>query len=156
MKAHVVKGDLLSQQVDAIVNSWNRNVIPWWLLLPQGVSKAIKKKAGIAPFVELGKKGPIKLGQAVLTTPGNLDVKGIIHVAGIDLMWRASEESIRNSIASAIKLAEKEFFESIAFPIIGSGVGGFGSADALDIMLKEFRTIDSRIEAVVVKFYRKS
>jgi hypothetical protein len=32
----VVEGDLLDQDVDVIVNSWNRNIIPWWLLLPQG------------------------------------------------------------------------------------------------------------------------
>ncbi len=37
----IVEGDLLEQRVDAIVNAWNRNVIPWWLLLPQGVSGAI-------------------------------------------------------------------------------------------------------------------
>ena len=34
----VVEGDLLDQDVDVIVNAWNRNIIPWWLLLPQGVS----------------------------------------------------------------------------------------------------------------------
>lgn len=36
-------GDLLEQNVDVIVNTWNRNLFPWWLLLPQGVSGAIKK-----------------------------------------------------------------------------------------------------------------
>ena len=41
----VVHGDLLDQDVDAIVNAWNRNVIPWWLLLPQGVSGTIKRRA---------------------------------------------------------------------------------------------------------------
>ncbi len=47
----VVAGDLLEQaDVDVIVNAWNRNVIPWWLLLPQGVSGAIKRRAGLAPF----------------------------------------------------------------------------------------------------------
>ena len=49
----VVEGDLLEQPVDVIVNAWNRNVIPWWLLLPQGVSGAIKRRAGTAPFKEL-------------------------------------------------------------------------------------------------------
>jgi O-acetyl-ADP-ribose deacetylase len=34
----LVQGDLLDQDVDVIVNAWNRNIIPWWLLLPQGVS----------------------------------------------------------------------------------------------------------------------
>lgn len=39
----VVEGDLLDQDVEVIVNARNRNIIPWWLLLPQGVSGAIKR-----------------------------------------------------------------------------------------------------------------
>ena len=46
-----VQGDILDQEVDVIVNSWNRNLIPWWLLLPQGVSGAIKKRGGCAPIL---------------------------------------------------------------------------------------------------------
>ncbi len=42
----VVEGDLLDQPVLVIVNAQNRNPIPWWLLLPQGVSGAIKKRCG--------------------------------------------------------------------------------------------------------------
>jgi hypothetical protein len=36
MKLHITEGDLLDQPVEVIVNAWNRNLIPWWLLLPQG------------------------------------------------------------------------------------------------------------------------
>lgn len=50
MKIQVVQGDLLDQNVDAIVNAWNRNITPWWLLIPQGVSGAIKRRAGTRPF----------------------------------------------------------------------------------------------------------
>lgn len=39
MVPRIVDGDLLDQDVEVIVNAWNRNVIPWWLLLPQGVSE---------------------------------------------------------------------------------------------------------------------
>jgi O-acetyl-ADP-ribose deacetylase (regulator of RNase III) len=63
--------------------AWNRNIIPWWLLLPQGVSGAIKKRGGLEPFREVARHGPIPLGQAVLTGAGRLPFKGIIHVAGI-------------------------------------------------------------------------
>lgn len=90
----VIEGDLLDQRVDAIVNSWNRNLIPWWLLLPQGVSGAIKKRGGLAPFREIAKFGPIPLGEARLTGAGTLLFRGIIHVAGINAIWRASERSI--------------------------------------------------------------
>jgi len=43
MNVTVVDGNLLDQDEDVIVNAWNRNLNPWWLLLPQGVSRAIKK-----------------------------------------------------------------------------------------------------------------
>jgi len=63
----IVQGDLLDQDVDVIVNAWNRNIIPCWLLLPQGVSGAIKHRGGYALFRELAEHGPIPLGGAVLT-----------------------------------------------------------------------------------------
>ena len=53
----VCQGDLLDQDVEVIVNAWNRNIIPWWLLLPQGVSGAIKRRAGTSPLKEVGRHG---------------------------------------------------------------------------------------------------
>ena len=86
MDVAVVEGDLLDQPVDAIVNPWNRNVIPWWLLLPQGVSGAIKRRGGTGPFKELRRHGPIPLGGAVLTSAGRLPFEAIVHVARINLL----------------------------------------------------------------------
>jgi len=57
MELIIVEGAVLDQKVDAIINPWNRNLIPWWLLLPKGVSGAIKKRAGIKPFIELRRSG---------------------------------------------------------------------------------------------------
>ncbi len=137
MKLQIVEGDLLEQDVDVIVNAWNRNIIPWWLLLPQGVSGAIKKRAGYGPFRELGRMGAIPLGGAVVTSAGRLPHKAIIHVAGISMLWRSSERSIRESTRNALRLAGEREFQSIAFPLIGAGTGG-GSADkVLDIMQDE-------------------
>ena len=67
---HFVEGDLLDQDVDVIVNAWNRNLIPWWLVLPQGVSGAIKKRGGTRPFKELRTHGPIPLGGAAVNGLG--------------------------------------------------------------------------------------
>ena len=64
MDIEIITGDLLDQNVDLIVNSWNRNIIPWWLLLPQGVSGVIKKRGGIQPFKEVAQYGSIPLGEA--------------------------------------------------------------------------------------------
>src|SRR3954454_7985274 len=114
MEIRSIDGDLLEQEVEVIVNAWNRNVIPWWLLLPQGVSGAIKRRGGAGPFRELRRHGPIPLGGGVLTSPGMLPFKAIIHVAGINLMWRASERSVRDSVRNALNLAQDEGFRSIA------------------------------------------
>lgn len=124
MEVRVVEGDLLDQDVDVIVNAWNRNIIPWWLLLPQGVSGAIKRRAGYGPFRELGRLGAIPTGGAVFTGAGRLRHKGIIHVAGINLLWVSSESSIRASVRSAVELARTHRFTSMAFPLIGAGTGG--------------------------------
>ena len=70
MNLRVVEGDLLDQDVEVIVNAWNRNLFPWWVLLPQGVSKAIKRRAGLGPFRELNRLSMIPLGGAVETSPG--------------------------------------------------------------------------------------
>lgn len=148
MRCRIVQGDLLDQTVDVIVNSWNRNIIPWWLLLPQGVSGAIKKKAGLQPFKELARKGPIPLGGAVMTSAGRLPHKAIIHVAGINMLWRASEFSIRQSVINAVKLAKEMGFQTIALPLIGSGSRGFNADKAQDLIARTLEAIDSPIEAI--------
>lgn len=150
----VIDGNLLDQPVDIIVNTWNRNIIPWWLLVPQGVSGAIKKRGGFQPFIELARHGPIPLGRAVLTTAGRLPYKGIIHVAGISMLWRSSKKSIQDSVASAMNLASLHSFGSVAFPIIGAGTGGYSPEDALQVMLDAFARIESSATVIVVRYRR--
>jgi O-acetyl-ADP-ribose deacetylase (regulator of RNase III) len=150
-RVSIVEGDLLEQPVDVIVNAWNRNVIPWWLLVFQGVSRAIKRMAGTAPFRELRRHGSIPLGGAVRTSAGRLSFKGIIHVAGINLLWRATERSIRDSVRNAVRIAAKHGDRSIAFPLIGAGSGGFDAARAEQIMLDELKSIDAPLEVIVVR-----
>jgi O-acetyl-ADP-ribose deacetylase len=152
MKVTVVDGDLLDQPVEVIVNPWNRNIIPWWLLLPQGVSGAIKRRGGTRPFRELARSGPIPLGGAVVTSAGTLAFKAIIHVAGINMWWRASEASIRASAASAVDIVNTRGFASVAFPIIGAGSGGFGEQHALEIILDALAGSASVAAATVVRF----
>jgi len=152
MELRVVDGDLLEQEVDVIVNAWNRNLIPWWLLLPQGVSRAIKKQAGYEPFRELGRMGMIPLGGAVETGPGNLPFKAIIHVAGINSLWRSSEWSVRQSVRKAIALANQHGYQSIAFPLIGAGSGGGKTERVLEWMLQELLTIEFAGLVVIVRY----
>ena len=154
MDIEIVDGDLLDQQVDVIINPWNRNVIPWWLLLPQGVSGAIKRRAGRAPFREVAGFGPIKLGDAVLTSAGKLPFKAIIHVAGINLLWRSSEYSIRHSVRNAIRIAGEQGFTSIALPLIGAGSGGMRESKVLAMILDELDQTEFDGIVKVVRFRR--
>lgn len=116
-----VRGDLLCQEVEAIVNPWNQNRIPHWLLLTQGVSGAIKRRTGRSPFDQLQRSGPMQLGEARLTAAPNLPFRGLIHVAGINHLWRSSEYSVRTSVRNALKLAQTEGFASVGIPAIGAG-----------------------------------
>jgi O-acetyl-ADP-ribose deacetylase (regulator of RNase III) len=152
MDVTIVEGDLLDQPTEAIVNAWNRNIIPWRLLLPQGVSGAIKKRGGLQPFREVGRKGPIPLGGAVATSAGRLPYRAIIHVAGINMLWQATEASIRNSCRNAVRLAEEMQIRSLAFPIIGAGSGNFARERAEQIMLETFAGLESEIAVTLVRY----
>jgi O-acetyl-ADP-ribose deacetylase (regulator of RNase III) len=152
MQPQIVEGDLLDQDTDVIVNAWNRNIIPWWLLWPQGVSGAIKRRGGYKPFFEVGRAGPIPLGGAVLTSAGRLPFKAIIHVAGIDMLWRASTRSIQGSVRSAMALVAQHGFGSVAFPVLGAGTGGFDQDAALALMLEALRDAPGDARVVIVRF----
>ena len=154
MKYEIVTGNILDQKVEVIVNSWNRNIIPWWLLLPQGVSGAIKKQGGRKPFKEVSRYGPIPLGEARLTSAGNLPFKGIIHVAGINMLWFATEKSVVNSVKNAMAIVNREVFMSVAFPLIGAGSGNRSGNWSLDLMCKTLDDIESTASAVVVKYVK--
>ncbi len=152
MRAHIVDGDLLDQKVDAIVNPWNRNIIPWWLLWHQGVAGAIRQRGGYRPFIEVGRHGAIPLGGAVLTSSGRLQFRGIVHVAGISMWWRASPQSIQGSVRSAMAIAGEQGFRSIAFPALGAGVGGYREEAAIELMLQAFEPLQYEATAVIVRF----
>lgn len=152
MKPEIVEGDLLQQKTEVIVNAWNRNIIPWWLLLPQGVSGAIKRRGGTEPFKELASCGPIELGGARLTGPGRLTFKAIIHVTGINLLWLATRQSIADSVRNTMAIVDREDFKSVAFPLIGSGSGNRGREFSLSVMLETFAQIEFSADVVIVQY----
>ena len=152
MHIDIVSGDILNQPVEVIVNSWNRNIIPWWLLLPQGVSGAIKKKAGTQPFKEVAKYGAIPLGEARLTAAGKLNFRAIIHVAGINMFWFATKYSVQQAIINAMGIVNEKGYHSVAFPLIGSGSGNRAQDWSLKIMLSTFETLESDAHVLIVKY----
>ncbi len=132
-----IDDDISLRHVDAIVNAWNRNWIPAWLLMPQGVSRAIRLAGGRRALGEVSRRGPLPLGASVETTAGELDARWVLHAAGLDLSWRASPESVRAATRSALALARWLGARSVALPLIGAGTGGVKPALVRRIMLEE-------------------
>ncbi|MFK8011949.1 MAG: macro domain-containing protein [Marinicellaceae bacterium] len=152
MKVEIVSGNIIHQDVEVIVNSWNRNIIPWWLLIPQGISGAIKKNAGIQPFKEVAKCGSIPLGEARLTSAGRLNYKGIIHVAGINMFWFANKYSITKSVENAMNIVNQQKFKSVAFPLIGAGSGNRSLQFSHKVMLESFNSLYSKAKVIIVHY----
>ena len=150
---NIIEGNILDfeNSVDAIVNAWNRNFIPHRMLVPHGVSKAIKEKSGLKPFDEVQKLGLLKLGEAVLTAPGNLKCKGIIHVAGIDIFWNSSEKATRLSAKNIVKIVLENDFKSLAVPLIGCGANKLNEDKCIEILKEEFEVISDR-DIFIVKY----
>ena len=116
------------------------------------MSGAIKKRGGLAPFRELGRMGAIPLGNAVETSAGKLPFKSIIHVAGISMLWRSSERSIRDSVRNAMEIASEKGYNSIAMPLIGAGTGGGNRERVLQLIQSELDTIEFNGRVVIVRF----
>lgn len=147
---HILKGNITNANVDAIVNSWNFNVFPWFLLLPQGVSKAIKRKSGVRPFNELIKFGYMRPGRAVSTSAGKMNCKSIIHVAALNFFWMSNEKIIHECAKNALELAIKHKHTSIAFPLIGAGTGGVNPETSKSIIVSLAQQYD--IEVFIYEF----
>ena len=94
------------------------------------------------------------LGAAVLTGAGRLPFKGIIHVAGISMLWRSSEKSIRESVTNALRLAAEHGFCSIAMPLIGAGTGGGDEATVQRFIEEEVRASAYAGRVVLVRYAR--
>lgn len=146
---NIVTGDLLSQDTVCLVNPWNMNFFPHWLFSPGGVSGQLRKHAGSAPFRELVRNGLLWPGSAVLTQGGFLN-KPIIHVAGLNALWRSSPAIVSRCTVAALNLAEQEGFASVALPLIGAGTGRLTPEMSLSAMMSSVRMSQYRGEVRIV------
>lgn len=131
-KIYFVKGDLTERAVDAVVNAANTN-----LVLGEGVAGAIRRKGGEKIQEECERRGPIALGEAAVTTAGNLKAFYVVHAAAMRPGEKATADSIRLATHNTLLRAEEKAFKSIAFPAIGTGVAGFAMEECAAIMIKE-------------------
>ena len=129
-RIRIMKGDISEVTAHAIVNAANNR-----LWMGSGVAGALKRKGGPKIEEEAVGKGPIPVGEAVATTAGKLNAKYVIHAAGMGADLRTDATKIENATRNSLKRAKELSIESIAFPSIGTGVGGFSPEDAAKIML---------------------
>lgn len=150
----ILQGDITEVKADAMVNAANNK-----LVMGGGVAGAIKKKGGKIIEEEAVKKGPIKIGEAVYTSAGNLSAKYVIHAATMGLDFQTDEVKIRNSCRNALRVAEGLKIKSIVFPALGCGVGKFPLLASAKLMAQEvfrhLREEKSALKEIIFCLYDK-
>ena len=116
----LVQGDICERPVGAIVNAANNH-----LWMGGGVAGAIKRRGGVEIEREAMAQGPIPVGRAVATGAGALAARYVIHAAVMGQDLRTDAALIREATRAALLVAEGLGVQSIAFPALGTGVGGF-------------------------------
>lgn len=126
----IVRQDITKIRVDAIVNAANTD-----LLMGGGVCGAIFKAAGSTQLqAACNKLAPIKIGEAVITPGFGLPAKFIIHAAGpVYRQWNKEQnkQQLRAAYTNSLKRAVENDCETIAFPLISSGIYGYPKDEAL-------------------------
>lgn len=131
MPMEIVQQDICNMKVDAIVNAANTS-----LQEGGGVCGAIFRTAGARELQqECDAIGGCQTGQAVLTSGYNLPAPFIIHTVGP--IWRGGgygeAELLQACYYNSLRLAQDKVLNSIAFPLISSGIYGYPKAEALSI-----------------------
>jgi O-acetyl-ADP-ribose deacetylase len=137
MKLILTQGDITTISVNAIVNAANTS-----LLGGGGVDGAIHRAGGKAILEECiairNKQGGCNVGEAVITTAGNLPSQYVIHTVGP--VWNGDKEEkkqlLANCYKNSLKIAEQYQLRSIAFPNISTGIYHFPKKEAAKIAIE--------------------
>ncbi|MCJ8292751.1 MAG: O-acetyl-ADP-ribose deacetylase [Crocinitomicaceae bacterium] len=155
----VIQDDITKIKVDAIVNAANTS-----LLGGSGVDGAIHKAGGKAILEDCEKirrkQGGCKVGEAVITTAGNLPAKFVIHTVGP--VWNGGskneEELLYNTYKNSLYLAEQNQVKTIAFPNISTGIYRFPKHKAAAIaieVIRDFYNTSKSVEVVLFVCFDK-
>ena len=156
MPFQIIRNDITKVKADAIVNTANPRPV-----IGSGTDSAIYAAAGEERLLAERKKiGDIDPGCAISTPAFNLGAKYIIHTVGPT--WidgsHGERETLRSCYAESLALAVNLSCESIAFPMIATGVYGFPKDEALNIALAEIGKflLTHEIKVILVVFDRKA
>lgn len=140
MEIQLIKGDITTVEVDAIVNAANTS-----LLGGGGVDGAIHRKGGKKILEECiairNKQGGCKTGEAVITSAGNLPSKFVIHTVGPVWNQKSLETNtlLKNCYVNSLEIGVKHQLRSIAFPNISTGIYQFPKDKAAEIAINTVR-----------------
>jgi O-acetyl-ADP-ribose deacetylase (regulator of RNase III) len=145
----LVEGDITNEETDAIVNAANTR-----LMGGAGVDGAIHRAGGPSIMEECRKIGGCPIGQAVITTGGDLKAKYVIHTVGPIYKDgnRGEAKLLKSAYLESLKLASARGLKSISFPAISTGVYGYPIDEAAGIALKT--AIDYLKEHTDIKLIR--
>ncbi|XP_031657998.1 uncharacterized protein LOC109867464 [Oncorhynchus kisutch] len=141
VKVKVVCGDITKEKTDAIVSSTNSS-----LDLNSGVSGAILKAAGQSVVDECKALGTQPNDGVVMTKPGNIQAKHIIHMVG-----QTKEKEITSSMLKVLKMCEDNQIQSVSIPALGTGAGNLGAVEVGNAMLHAITELQKTIGNPSVK-----
>ncbi len=132
-------GDITAADTEAIVNAANNQ-----LWMGSGVAGAIKRAGGEEIEREATAQGPIAVGEAVVTSAGRLSHKAVIHAAAMGYddrgnMIPATAETVYAATRAALARAAERGLTSVAFPALGTGVGGLDLVACAEAMVRAAR-----------------
>ncbi|MFO8067428.1 MAG: macro domain-containing protein [Bacteroidales bacterium] len=132
----LTKGDITNQpDIDAIVNAANA-----FLRTGGGVAGAIHEAAGPDLEKESVSLGPIKPGQAVITSAYKLPNKNVIHCLGpVYQRDLPHDKLLASCYSNSLELADKYDLKSIAFPAISTGAFGYPIEEAAKVALNAIK-----------------
>ena len=148
----VAEGDITEAKVDAIVNAANSQ-----LWMGGGVAGAIKRKGGVGIEEEAVKKGPVPVGEAVVTSAGKLKAKYVIHAPTMEYpAMKIPLENAMKATKAALEEAVQLGVNSIAFPAMGAGVGGLSIIEVSEAMAKVLLETDQPEIVVFIAYGRNA